>query len=214
MLGDSITQGGKKPNEFSYRYSLFQLLVDEHICFDFVGTRNHPHKAGFIWPKYKGLKFDRDHEGYYGITTKGLLTKIKHKQNQWKAADIVLLHIGTNDRKSDAFQVEVVAPLKQIMEELRTLNPNILIFVSLLNQNYGNIDGVRSALQQAITWAQGRGMRVFPVQHNIGWIERPNLENSDTLDWVHPNMRGQDKMASVWFKEMEKHYAFSRNCRR
>lgn len=212
MLGDSITQGGNKPNEYSYRYELFKLLKNKKICFDFVGTRTEPHKAGFTWPRYKGIAFDKDHQSYYGIKTKALFKKLVDNRDLIGSPDITLLHIGTNDRKSKAFYNDVTKPLKDTFALLLEINPDMIIFVSTLNQNYGNIKPARTSIDRALIWAKNKNLKVFPVAHNKNWIERPNALNSHTLDWVHPNIAGQRKMANVWFKEMSNQYEFNAKC--
>lgn len=213
MLGDSITQGGNKNNEYSYRYELFKLLTDNEICFDFVGSRVAPKKKGFVWPRYSGRAFDQDHQSYYGIRTKALYKKLVENKEFIGAPDIALIHVGTNDRKSNALYNDVTKPLKDIFTVLLEINPDMLIYTSTLNQNYGNIEGARTAINKALTWAKNKNLKVFPVNHNKDWVERPNLPTSHTLDWVHPNIAGQNKMAKIWYQEMSKQYEFNSQCK-
>ncbi|MDO6712204.1 GDSL-type esterase/lipase family protein [Aliiglaciecola sp. 2_MG-2023] len=212
FIGDSITQGGKKAEEYTYRYELFKLLTDKQICFDFIGTRNHAHKTGFEWPQYKALEFDKDHQGYYGIKTNELYEQIKRLKDNFGKPDISLIHIGTNDRKSTDLHNDVEIPLGKLIRILVEMNPDSLILVSLLNQNYGNIQKVRTAIENTIAKAKSEQLNVFAVKHYVGWNERPGMTNSDTLDWVHPNINGQKKMAQLWFEEMSTHNVFEQHC--
>lgn len=213
MVGDSITQGGNKPKEFSYRYALFKLLIDKNICFDFIGSRSHAKTKGFIWPDYRGQKFDLDHEGYYGINTKKLLEMIKKKKSSIAFPDIVLLHVGTNDRRSLNLTYDVEVPLQRLILEFNDMNPNVIIFVSLLNQKFGEINEIRNSIIKVIADLNANTeIKVHAVDHHSNWFERPDKPDSDTIDWVHPNEKGQRNMATIWLNHMEVQYEFNRDC--
>jgi len=92
-LGDSITQGigsGADPDDndhqVSYRKTLWDLLVNAGYDVDFVGSQD----SG-------SMEFaDPDHEAYPG----GRADEIRDGIYNWLVAhpaDIILLHIGTND---------------------------------------------------------------------------------------------------------------------
>ncbi|MFW6303227.1 MAG: hypothetical protein ACOC2L_01280, partial [Candidatus Sumerlaeota bacterium] len=68
-IGDSITQGGRRDDEYSWRYPLFQILTDKEVDFDFVGAYTKGLQGDFKWPDHNGIAFDADHQAKYGIKT-------------------------------------------------------------------------------------------------------------------------------------------------
>ena len=213
MIGDSITQGGNKTEEYTYRYSLFKLLIEQSICFDFIGTQKYGLRKDFKWPNYKGLKFDHEHQGYYGIKTSELLIQLQNEFSLIEAPDITLLHIGTNDRKTQNPRKDFQLPLWQIIDLLLQKNPKMQIYISSLNQRYDpKIKILRSIITNTVFHYQKKGDMVFFVNHSINWKERPKKPDSNTIDWVHPNVTGQDKMAKAWYEVMARNYGFKHGC--
>jgi hypothetical protein len=94
-LGDSITQGDAsgEPNEdlqASYRLVLWDLLADAGYDVDFVGSLNSGSDI---------LDFDPHHEGHPDWRDDEIALNI-YDWLVWNPADIILLHIGTNDLDS------------------------------------------------------------------------------------------------------------------
>jgi lysophospholipase L1-like esterase len=95
-LGDSLTSGIESDTpavlpmvdqRVGYRLALYNLLVKEGYLVDFVGSLEDGAGAGLA---------DPDHEGHGGFTQ----TQVAGEVNRWlnqNPADVVLLHIGTND---------------------------------------------------------------------------------------------------------------------
>lgn len=206
-IGDSITQGGRREREeYTYRWPLFQMLVDAGTRFDFIGSLQgglHPEAK---WPaEYKGVRFDPDHEGVYGIRTLRAMERLPDAMAQWPAApDIALIHLGTNDQGAADVEREVKAPLGRIVELLREKNPRVKVLLGhlMLNDSPGafRIMAAVSELRKELDTPESP---VRVVHHYQGWVEDPNREDSDTFDWVHPNPRGQRKMAEKWFAAMQ-----------
>ena len=102
-LGDSITQGAAsgEPNEdlqASYRLVLWDLLADAGYDVDFVGSLN----SGWAIED-----FDPHHEGHPGWRDDEIADNIY----TWlvsNPADIILLHIGTNDLDPSPDDVEEI----------------------------------------------------------------------------------------------------------
>jgi len=156
-LGDSITEGiaeipqnpdqnssnyPKLPNggvdstltedRIGYRGKLWDLLKTEAYDIDFVGSKNTGNS-------YATSDFDTNHEGHGGAKS----VFIKDNIDTWltlNPADIILLHIGTNDGASstpigsddDANQsrITTVNNVKQILNTIFTKNPNAKVFVA------------------------------------------------------------------------------------
>lgn len=66
-LGDSITQGGRNDRaEYTYRWPLFCMLVEDGVDFDFIGSLDTGRDKDPKWLEaYKGKTFDLDHEGVF-----------------------------------------------------------------------------------------------------------------------------------------------------
>ena len=91
-LGDSITQGAAsgEPDEdlqAGYRLVLWDLLADAGYDVDFVGNLNSGSDI---------LDFDPHHEGHPGWRDDEIAANI-YAWLKLNPADIILLHIGTND---------------------------------------------------------------------------------------------------------------------
>jgi len=206
-IGDSITQGGVRDRaEYTYRWLLFQMLVDAGVAFDFVGSLQSGLHPDAEWPAaYDGVPFDRDHEGIYGIETAAARARLPAAIAQWPAApDIALIHLGTNDRDARDYARAVKAPLREIIALLREENPAITILLGHLMFNDSpaafRIMAEVAELRQEIDIEESP-VRVVPHYH--GWNDRPGRADSDTFDWVHPNPNGQRKMARNWLSAMQ-----------
>jgi hypothetical protein len=205
-LGDSITQGGKRDREeYTYRWPLFCMLVDNGVKFDFIGSRNTGLQEDAVWPsEYKGIPFDPDHEGYYGIKTARMLEKLPEAIPHWAGPpDIVLIHLGTNDQGASDHRKAVADPLREIITLLRRQNPKVVILLGHLNFNASKgASAIRPLVEELAREMSTDQSAVITVHHYEGWHERPREDESDTFDWAHPNPKGQKKMAEKWFEAM------------
>jgi lysophospholipase L1-like esterase len=205
-IGDSITQGGKTNRlEYTYRWPLFCKLVDSGVAFDFIGSRNQGLQEGAQWPaEYKGVPFDPDHEGVYGIKTAAALEKLKVASQQWTAApDIALIHLGTNDQKAEDFNAAIIEPLREMIGLLREKNPHVVILLGHLNFNGGAALKIRPLVEALAAEMNTPESPVRTVNHFENWNEKPKDPDADTFDWAHPNPKGQQKMAAKWFEAMQ-----------
>ena len=202
-LGDSITQGGKRDREeYTYRWPLFCMLVDAGVKFDFIGSLDKGLHEEARWPaEYKGVPFDPDHEGVYGIKTARALERLPEAIKKWDAApDIALIHLGTNDKGTGTNK----EPLRKIIELLREQNPEMVIILGHLNFNDSpgafRIDAEISELKKEMSTDQSP---ILIAHHYQNWQENPKAPDADTFDWAHPNPQGQRKMAERWFEAMK-----------
>lgn len=203
-IGDSITQGGKAGRpEYTYRWPLAAMLKDAGVKFDFIGSRCKGLNEEAKWPDVRGEAFDADHEGYYGSKTAAVRDNLRETLPAIPAPDIALIHLGTNDQKAMDFTKAVVKPLKDIIGLLRKKNPNVVVLVGHLNLNDGSALQIRPLVEAMAAEMSTKKSPVVAVHHYNGWIEKPDAKGADTFDWVHPNPRGQRKMAKAWFEAME-----------
>ena len=170
-IGDSITQGGARSQEYTYRLPLQSMLNA-----DFIGTRRTGLDPAVKWPD----GFDPDHEGYYGATSAQVRDHLKLTLPQLPPPDLALVYLGTNDGFG-----ETVEPLESIIRQLRARNPQVRVFVGVA------IHGWKSLYMEITLGWLARRLGVTLVRHTYGL--------ADTFDGVHPNPSGQLKMAAAWF---------------
>ena len=202
-IGDSITQGGRLDDEYSWRYPLFGMLTDANVPFDFVGAYKQGLKGNFRWPDYKGKPFDTDHQGTYGIKTAKMRDRIVTERKKWAhAPDIALIHLGTNDQKAEDHDEAIVKPLRDIIRMLREENPKVIIFVGHLNFPAGAAVKIRPMVEKMAQEESTPTSPVITVHHYKGFNADPKHKDTDTYDWAHPNPKGQKKMAAKWVEAM------------
>ena len=206
-VGDSITQGGKRDKqEYTYRLPLQKLLHKNKIDYDFIGSRQRGLHEDAEWPDVaNGVPFDPDHEGYYGNKTKDVCRKVMEAFPSYETIpDIVLIHLGTNDQKHGDYEINVGEPLENFISFIRKQNPRVVILLGHLNFNGGKpAMSIRTVVEDLANKMNTRKSPVQTVHHYINWIENPDRVYTDTFDWAHPNLKGQEKMALKWFEAMK-----------
>ncbi len=189
-IGDSITQGGRIKDEYSYRLPLYRMLQKSGITVDFVGARSAGLDGGFAWPP----GFDMDHESQYGGTTEYVDRMVEADLGSISAVpDIAIIDLGANDQGKDP-GTYVVPYLVDIITHLRSKNPSIQILIS-------QIPGIRiNKLMHLEVFIMAkkysrRESPILTVPLYWGW-------NTDTytFDGSHPNLAGQEFMARKFFK--------------
>lgn len=171
-IGDSITQGGAREGEYTYRLPLQSMLKA-----DFIGTQHTGLDPSVQWPE----GFDPDHEGYYGASSAQVRDRLAVSLPMLPAPDVALIHLGTNDKS-----VEMVKAIEAIIAQLRARNPQVRIYVGLLGDK-----GWRAVVKRVLVRRMARRLRVATVQHTY--------DEADTFDGIHPNPQGQAKMAAAWY---------------
>ncbi len=216
-IGDSITQGrkgddGKFKRTYGWRYPFWKKLIDAGIKFDLVGSID----TGFDRQKfggdpeyadYQGQAFDKDHEGHWGWAANGIADKLPGWLEGY-TPDIALIMLGTNDSGQDRRAgldtvEETKKDMRRIIEILRADNPNVGIIIGEPFQEWDPFPAMAEAyreLAQEMTTAESP---VATVATNEGWISNPDLEGTSTVDWVHPNQRGDEIIAAAFFEGLK-----------
>jgi acyl-CoA thioesterase I len=186
-LGDSITEGG--PGAATYRYWLQKDLESRGLEVDFVGSQRGVHGGE---PRFDD--FDQDHQGHWGWTSDEVAARI----DEWAReanADLALVHLGSNDLLRSARGIP--ANLARIVAGLREANPTVVVFLARLIPPAGfptlRLRAVNDAIEALAGELSTAVSPVIVVAQDEGF--RPGV---DTLDGVHPNEQGEQKMAAKW----------------
>jgi len=185
-LGDSITEGvyGSSLN-IGYRRPLYLSLTAAGCDVNFVGGM----AAGIP------TDFDRDHEGHSGWRADQIRDNVYDWLNN-NPADIVLLHIGTNDITGGN---EDVAEVNDILNEIDEYSQDITVVLAariILRNDTKNPqtiafnDAVEAMAAERIT--NGDDIIIVDMEDALTYPD-------DLADAVHPNDSGYNKMADVWY---------------
>ena len=194
-LGDSITHGskGSVPGYGGYRDDLADMLVNEGMNFDFVGTQTD---------YYSTFPY---HEGHPSFSVQMILNKVESYLNT-SHPDMVLLHIGTNDINENQSPSYVKMRTSSLLDAIWTFNPNITVILSSiiprLDETH-NAEHERLAplIRSLVEEKKDAGYSVYycPMYEFFtdysnwhGWI----------FDDMHPNNDGYNAMARAWYKRI------------
>jgi len=192
-LGDSITRGywGSSYGD-GYRRALYKSLVGTGFySIDFVGSLTD----GYF------QDFDRNHEGHDGWTTDGLSTNVYN----WLTANpaqIVLLHIGTNDITLAPNHIGDPNKVAAILNEIDRYSTDITVILArIILRTDGYVPQTIAFNNGVVAMAQARiaaGDKIIIVD-----MENALSYPADMYDVVHPNDSGYRKMATVWFNALQ-----------
>jgi hypothetical protein len=205
-LGDSITVGtlnGPEPPadiKVGYRKPLYDSLLAAGFTFDFLGAGTDG---------YGVTNFDYDHEGHGGWTAANIAWGMNGGYpidgvRAWldnNPADIILLHIGTNQLTQNT-DVDVDSILNEIDLWETSANGNhvTVVLALIIDQNPINPD-VLVYNRNLVTLANARvanGDDIIVVNQHDALTYPDDME-----EVVHPNVSGYAKMSNVWFKALE-----------
>jgi lysophospholipase L1-like esterase len=192
-LGDSNTQGfGQIPNGdlmTGYRALLHQQLVNGGYNIDFVGNRN---EGLLVTPPY-----DINHQGIGGISAAFVADNVF----SWlveNPAEVVLLHIGTNDFSTNPSDVEDILDEIDRYETIRGKDVAVILAKIINRRTYHSATTVFNENLQAMAQnriASGDKIVIVDQESALNYPE-------DMWDLLHPNNQGYSKMPPVWMDEL------------
>lgn len=189
-LGDSITyddySGDIRPTSerVAYRLPLWTFLDSEMYWFDFVGGLVAGEGFSF---------FDPDNEGHPGFTDAQVASAVYGYLSN-NPADLILLHIGTNDLDPDPGDVE------SILDEIDRYSENITVAIARIIEHVGD-DGTTNTFNDAVEGmanlriADGDKIVMVDMEDGAGIDYTIGV---DMIDIWHPNINGYQKMADKW----------------
>ena len=82
----------------------------------------------------------------------------------------------------------------------------MIVLLGHLNFNGGKpAMEIRKVKEELAKDMDTRKSPVKTVHHYRGWKENPEAVYTDTFDWAHPNLKGQEKMAINWWNAMQEY---------
>ncbi|GAA5197702.1 hypothetical protein GCM10023322_69530 [Rugosimonospora acidiphila] len=189
-LGDSITG-----SPGCWRALLWNRLTSAgYTNIDFVGT---------LPPQGCGVSYDGDNEGHGGILATGIVSQ--NLLPGWLSAthpDIVLMHLGTNDVWSNLSPATILSAFGTLVDQMRASNPNIKVLVAqIIPMNPSNCAECAARVvaldSQIPAWASAKSTAASPVTVVDQWTGFD--DSTDTVDGVHPNDSGNQKVSDRWY---------------
>ena len=180
--GKNLVPAGKRT---AYRSFLAYDLDDAGVNYDFVGSQ----RAGYsVEPP-----FDPDNEGHPGWTSREVASHIYGWLTD-NPADIVLLHIGTNDHSTS------IAGTKKVISEIKRFAKDhkmkIKVFVALIINRW---------LYDYTIEDYNKNLEAYLDSLNDPDIIKVNMQDmlsgraGDYLENTHPSKSGYKKIADKWF---------------
>ena len=206
-LGDSITHGENNSitdNNYivGYRQKLYLDLIDGGYDVDFVGGYNYPDGSG----KLAQSAFDTHHEGHGGYCADNCPSYGDIYDNVYdylsaNPADVVLLHIGTNDIDAG---VQNPSAVGRILDEICRYSPDITVLLARIVNRTDDVvkktqtTAFNSAVANMVQARSEYGSTLFLVDMEHALTYPDDLDSSG----VHPTQTGYEKMANVWLNAL------------
>lgn len=198
-LGDSITydenvEDLEEPRPIGirtgYRSHLWYQLKAAAYEADFVGSKVAGEK---VTPK-----FDPDNEGHPGWSSYKL-EEYTYKYLANNPADIVLLHIGTNDHRTSTAGVEQILDWIDLYEKESGHQVKVIVAMIIDRQEP---DPIIEIFNENLKETVGRRVKNGDLLTLVDMYKGAGLKSLDYADNTHPNNDGYRKMAKVWEKAL------------
>ncbi|MEY4549858.1 MAG: acetyl xylan esterase-like protein [Pseudomonadota bacterium] len=207
IVGDSISAG---PGCYK-KYLLADLTAAGYTSFDFVGEYaddcgggvRHSARSCSTAVQYAQPTFTL---AAGSCNPSGTFPGMSQLVAQYQP-DLVLLQLGVNDVWGGSSTDAILASYTTLVEQARAQNPNVVIAVAQIQQIRPTADGeaVFARAEQLIravpAWAQAQSQLQSPVFVADLWTSSSTAE---TLDGVHPNDAGAQRMGRSWFDALAK----------
>lgn len=198
-LGDSITDDNQNiiygTSGNSYRKSLWDDLYANYFLVDFVGSLQS-----------QTTDFDNDHEGHPGMTDDLLATSVQSYLNS-NPADVILLHIGTNEFDTSSTAVQSILTNIDAFSSGNVDGKRITVVLARIIRSVDGSLDVNTFNNQVETMAETRidnGDKIIMVdmQDGAGLVYSTG-SGGDFVDNLHPDDGGYVKMSDQWYAKLD-----------
>jgi lysophospholipase L1-like esterase len=214
-LGDSITNGLG-----SITYAATRAWLDAHPGSetdpDWEETGTDPYngyradlkarldKAGmkidYVGSRHSGTFGDVEHEGHPGWTIAQINNILAARLDTYRP-DVILLHLGTNNSRREAYTLSAPDELRTTMSIIKEHAPAAVVFVAkIVGPARYDADGVARARRVNSLNAVLPGI-VAAAGANL--VDMSDISGLDLADAVHPNTVGYAKMAWKWYQAIK-----------
>lgn len=208
-LGDSITDDNQTEtygtSGNSYRKPLWDYLNQNLFWVDFIGSR-----------KNQTEDFDNEHAGFPGITDDLLADLLETGTrsntqitpgpylNEYPA-DVILLHIGTNDLEVDDTGV------RDILDQIDTADFRTTVILARILDRIPLVENSTTAqFNNAVgnmalsRISAGDKIIMVDMEKGAGLVYQYQYDQppGDFVDYLHPNDHGYELMADLWYTEL------------
>ena len=194
-LGDSITYDETVEDLENPRPASRRTAYRSHLWYKLSAAN---YEADFVGSKVAGdgitPAFDPDNEGHPGWSS----YKLEDYTYQYLSntpADIVLLHIGTNDHRTSTAGVEQI--LNEIDRFERDSGKRVTVIVAMIIDRE-EPDPLIELFNENLKVLVGTRVRYGDILTLVDMYDGAGLTSSDYADNTHPNDNGYRKMAEVW----------------
>jgi hypothetical protein len=207
IVGDSISAG---PG--CYKKFLLQALTAHHYSnFEFVGeyadecgsTVRHSAVSCSTAEQYTQVTFTMPNCAL-GKSFPGMSALVEaHRPN------LILLQLGVNDVWNGRSVDAILSSYTSLVQQARRIDPRVVVVVARIQKIRPNCssDDELSQLAESLVnavpaWAAGKSTADSPVFVADLWTNS-DWSKAETLDCVHPNDVGAEKMGRNWFNALE-----------
>jgi len=194
-LGDSITYDETVEDLENPRPASRRTAYRSHLWYKLLAAE---YEANFVGSRVAGdgitPTFDPDNEGHPGWSSYKLEDYVYQYLTN-TPADIVLLHIGTNDHRTSTAGVEQI--LNEIARyETDSGKPVTVIVAMIIDRE--EPDPLIELFNENLKVLVGTRVRYGDILTLVDMYNGAGLTSSDYADNTHPNDNGYRKMADVW----------------
>lgn len=199
-MGNSLTlgTGGTPTPPHGYRKQLYTLLTNDGVNFDFVGQFDDDDGT-----------FDGDHQGQAGLLAEDLANSVRAILSD-KSAQIILLHIGTNDVAKYENSTTVKGNIEKVVDSIFAFDPSIKIILSSLVPRNDTptrqtvTTELASKIRDLVDEKKADGVLIWFVDMYNAFVANPNWATDYlSADKFHPNDGGYALMANTFFPVLQ-----------
>ncbi|KAK7229924.1 hypothetical protein V2G26_002094 [Clonostachys chloroleuca] len=190
-LGASITWGYLSSTGNGYRQDLLESLNGAGYTVDYVGSQQ------------SGTMADPDNEGYPGLRIEQVQTKAEENVPTY-LPNVYTINVGTNDAVQNFDVPNAGSRMNDLLSYLWSATPEATVILSTLIINLNaTVDAraqtINTQLTSLASQLAGEGKRI--VLADMHGSDGP--QSDEMADSTHPNDVGYQKMANIWFREIQ-----------